>query len=100
MRGKARPVKIRPGEAPQHNAASRRCQPRDNVGGKGGSERAILFVAMGPENFVQGAARQPAARQGPVDRGDPKRHHAVRRRRRPLDPPNLFAKRQQRIAGH
>jgi hypothetical protein len=66
-------------------------EPRDNARGKRGGECSVLLVAAGADDFVQGAARQPAARQGPVDRGDAKRRDAMRRRRRPFDPPDPFA---------
>ena len=67
---------------------------------KRGGERAVLLVAARAQDLVQGAPRQPAARQGPVDRGDAERQHPVLRRRRPLDPPDPLAKRRQGVAFH
>jgi hypothetical protein len=62
------------------------------VGGKGGGERAVLLVAALSQDFVQGAPREPAARQCLVDRGNAKGQDPIRRRRQPLDPPDAFAK--------
>ncbi len=90
--GEAEAVKIRSLQTPRHNAIGGRGEPADDAGGKGGGERAVLLVAAPADNFVQGAAHQPAARQHAVDRGDPERHHPVLHRRRPLDPPHPFAK--------
>ena len=70
------------------------------AGGKGGRECPILLVAASAEDFVQGAARKTATRQDPIDRGESKRHHPVRRRCRPLDLPDPFAECQQKIARH
>ena len=67
-------------------------EPAEDAGGEGGGKRAILLVAAHAEDLVHGAAREPAARQGPVDRGDAERQHPMHRRCRPLDPPNPFAK--------
>jgi hypothetical protein len=61
------------------------------VSGKGGGERAVFFVAIRPEDLMQGPARQPAARQCPVDRRDTKGQHSMRYRRRPLDPSHALA---------
>jgi hypothetical protein len=60
------------------------------VSGKSGGERAILLVAAYPQDLVQGAPREPAARQCPVDRHNTKRQHSMRHRRRPLDPPDAL----------
>ena len=98
MRGKTGTVKIRLAEAPQHDAVL--IETREDAGGEGGGERAILFVAACPEDFVHGAACQPAARQGPIDRGDAKRQHPMYCRCRPLDAPNPFAQHRQKIASH
>jgi hypothetical protein len=98
MRCKTGPVKVRLSEAPQHDAVrniSGSPEPRDGTGGEGGGEGAVFIVAARPENFMQGTARQAAARQCPVDRGDPKRQYAMCRRRRPLNPPNLFTQHRQ-----
>ncbi len=62
----------------------------EDVSGKGGGERAILLVAAYPQDLVQGAPREPAARQCPVDRRDTKGQHSMRHRRRPLDPPDAL----------
>ena len=62
----------------------------ENVSCKGGGERAILLVAAYSQDFVQGAPREPAARQCPVDRRDAKRQNSMRHRRRPLDPPDAL----------
>ncbi len=100
MRGETGPIKVRPGEAPQHDAFRRWNKSSDNDGGEGGSERAVFLVAARSEDFMQGAACQPAARQHPVDCGEAKGQYAVRRRRRPLDPPNAFAQQRQKIVRH
>jgi hypothetical protein len=60
------------------------------LSGKSGGERAILLVAVYPQDLVQGAPREPAARQCPVDRRDTKGQHSMRHRRRPLDPPDAL----------
>jgi hypothetical protein len=96
--GKAGPVNIRPRQAPQHDPILP--EPCQDAGGESGGERAILLVAAHSQDLVQGAARQPAARQGPVDRSDAKGRHPMRRRRRPLDPPNPLAQCCQNLAGH
>jgi hypothetical protein len=57
---------------------------------KGSGERAVLLVAACPQDLVQGAPREPAARQCPVDRRDTKGQHSMRHRRRPLDPPDTL----------
>jgi hypothetical protein len=57
---------------------------------KGSGERAILLVTACPQDLVHGAPGEPAARQCPVDRRDPKGQHSMRHRRRPLDPPDAF----------
>jgi hypothetical protein len=62
----------------------------ENVSGKSGGKRAILLVAAGSQDFVQGASREPAVRQYPVDRRDTKGQHSMRHRRRPLDPPDAL----------
>jgi hypothetical protein len=98
--GQAGTVKIRLGRAPQPDPVRRRYQPRDNAGGKSSGERAILLVTIGAEDFVQDAAREPAPRQSPIDRGDPKRQHAMHCCGRLLDPPNPFAKRRQEVVWH
>jgi hypothetical protein len=74
----------------------------DDAGGKGGGERAILLVAVHPEDLVQGAPCQPAARQYPIDRGDAERHYPMRCRRRPLDPPDPLTQRREKgsLLGH
>jgi len=61
------------------------------AGGKGGGERAILLVAVHPQDLVQGAPREPAARQHSVDRGDAERQYPMGWRRRPLDPSDMLA---------
>ena len=60
------------------------------MSGKSGGERAILLVAAYPQDLVQGAPREPAARQYPVDRRDTKGQHSMRHRWRPLDPPDAL----------
>jgi len=62
------------------------------VGGKGGGERAIFFVAAGSQDLVHGAPCESAARQSPVDRRNTERQNPMRRRRRPLDPPDALTK--------
>jgi hypothetical protein len=68
----------------------------EDAGGKGGGERAILLVAVCPEDLVQGAPRQPAARQNSVDRGDAERNYPMGCRRRPLDPPDMLTQRREK----
>jgi hypothetical protein len=51
------------------------------VSGKSGGESAIFFVSAYSQDLVQGAQREPAARQYPVDRPDTKRQHSMRHRR-------------------
>jgi hypothetical protein len=53
---------------------------------KGGGERAILLVAAYSQDLVQGASREPAAWQCPVNRSDTKGQYSMCHRRRPLDP--------------
>jgi hypothetical protein len=89
--GEARPVKIRAGQTPQHDTIRGPGEPSEDVGGKGGSERAILLVATSSEDFVQGAPREPAARQCPIDCRDAKRQDTMRPCRWPFDPPDAFA---------
>jgi len=62
----------------------------EDTGGKGGGERAILLVAARPQDLVQGASRESAARQHPIDRGDAKRQYPTDCRRRPLDSPDML----------
>ena len=92
MRGEARPVEIRARQAPQHQPISNLGKTSEDVGGKGGGERAVLLVAAHSQDFVQGASREPAARQSPVDRCDTKRQNPLRHCRRSLDPSDAFAK--------
>ena len=66
MGGKSWPVEIRARQAPQHDAVL--FEPAEDGRGKGGSERAIFLIAACSEDFVQGASREAAARQYPVDR--------------------------------
>ena len=70
MSGEARPIESRAGKAPQHHAIARGDEPSKNAGGKGGSERPVLLVTSGAQEFVQGAPRKTAARQGTIDRRD------------------------------
>ena len=77
MRLKTRPVKVWARQAPQHHPR----EPSENAGGKGGGERAIFFVSAYSQDLVQGAQREPAARQYPVDRPETKRQHSMRHRR-------------------
>jgi hypothetical protein len=62
------------------------------VSGKSGGEGAILLVAAYSQDLVQGAPRESAARQCPIDRRDTKGQHSMRHRRRPLDPPDALTK--------
>ena len=61
VRCPARAIKIRQGEALQHNAV---CQGEicDNSAGKGGGERAVFLVAIHAEDFVQGARTRARSR--------------------------------------
>jgi hypothetical protein len=43
---------------------------------------------------MQGTAREPASRQSPIDRVEPKRLNAVPDRCRLFDPPHPFAQRR------
>lgn len=52
LRGKARPVKIRAGQAPQHHTIRGPGKPSEDVGGKNGGERPVLLVAAHSEDFV------------------------------------------------
>ncbi len=72
----------------------------EDAGGEGGGKRTILFITAHSNELVHGAAREPAARQCPVDGGDAERQHPMHRRCRPLDAPNSFTKRWKKIAGH
>ena len=88
VREEAGAVQIRPSEAPQHRSAP---EPGEDAGGKTGRSGAIFFVAAGAEDFVHGADRKPAIRQGLVDRGRPERQYAMPRR--PFELPDARAKR-------
>ena len=104
MGGEAGPIEIRTGKTPQHHAVPRRAplghKPSEDAGGKGGSHRAVLLITARSEDLVQSAPREPAVRQHPIDRGDSERQHPMHRRCRPLDPPNPFTKRQDKIVRH
>jgi len=91
MSGEARPIEIRAGKAPQHHAIARGDEPSKNAGGKGGSERPVLLVAAGAQEFMQGTPRKTAARQGLIDRRNAKRRDPMGRGCRPLDPPDALA---------
>ena len=86
MRREARPVKVWTRQAPQHHPR----EPAEDVSGKSGGERAILFVAAYPQDLMQGAPREPAARLYPIDRRDTKGQHSMRHRWRSLDPPDAL----------
>jgi hypothetical protein len=60
------------------------------VRGKGSGERAVLLVAAKPLDLVQRAPCEPAIRQNPVDLVDAEGQDPMRRRCRPLDPPDPF----------
>jgi len=86
VRSKSWPVKIRASKAPQHQAPSHSggragVEPPEDGRGKGGGERAIFFIAACSKDFVQGASREAAARQYPVDRRDAERQDPTRRHR-------------------
>jgi len=74
-----------------------RCQCRvrgqagEDAGGKAGRGGGVFLVAALAEDLVHGAERQPAARQGAVDRHDIERQDAMARR--PLDPADLITER-------
>jgi hypothetical protein len=101
VRGEAGPVEVRAGETPQYDAVLRRAlpgrKPSEDAGGKGGGERAVLFIAAYPEDLVQGPSGEPAARQYPIDRSNAERQDPMDHHRRPLDPPEALA--QLRKAG-
>jgi hypothetical protein len=67
-------------------------EPPEDGRSKGGGERTILFIAACSKDFVQGASREAAARQYPVDRRDADRQGSMRRRHWPLDPPDALTK--------
>ena len=109
MHREARPVKVWARQAPQHHAPTPALprvhgggrDPRsgrvgagtkasENVSCKSSGERAILLVAAYPQDLVQGAPRETAARQCPVNRRDTKGQHSMRHCRRPLDPPDVL----------
>jgi hypothetical protein len=85
MRGKTRPVKIAPLQAPQHESAPK---APDNAGDKPGGSRAILLIGPGAEDFVHRAQGHPALRQRPVKRCDSKWQHPVTPGIRPFEPAN------------
>jgi len=60
-------------------------KPTEDAGCEGRGDRAILLVAVRPEDLVQGPPREPAARQYPVDRGSAERQDPMDCKRRPLD---------------
>ena len=62
------------------------------MGGKGGGERPILFVATPSQDFVQCTSGEPTSRQSSVDRRDAEGQDPMRRRRWPLDQPNALMK--------
>lgn len=64
--------------------------PQDQ-GCKGSSERAVLLVAARSQDFVQGASRETAAGQSPIDRFYAEGQDPVCRRGGLLDPPNAPA---------
>ena len=68
MRSETAPVEVRASKAPQHQPISHLYQPPKEGCGKGGGERAILFIAPCSKDFVQGASHEAAAWQCPVDR--------------------------------
>ena len=84
MDGETRPIEIPARLTPQHKALTRRGEPSDNIGDKGGGESAVLLVAAEAKNFVQGAKRKPTTRQCSIDCRNAERQDA-RRRRRALD---------------
>ncbi len=51
-------------------------QAREQSGGEGGGDGAVLLVGPRPDDLVQRAERQPAAGQGRIDGGQPERHDA------------------------
>jgi hypothetical protein len=97
---KAGSVQVWARQTPQHDAVSRRCEPSEDASDEGGDECAIFLVAAHSPDLVQSAAREPAARQGPIDRGKSKGCHPMHRCCRPLDPPNLLAQHYEKLAGH
>jgi len=66
MGGKPGPVEIWAGETPQDHAVPGRYETPEDAGHESGGECAILLVAACPQDLVQGAPREPAARQCPV----------------------------------
>jgi len=91
MDGETRPIEIPARLTPQHKALTRRGEPSDNIGDKGGGESAVLLVAAEAKNFVQGAKRKPTTRQCSIDCRNAERQDALRRRRCALDMPDALA---------
>lgn len=83
MSGEPRPVEIAVLQAPQDEPAG---DSPDDPGDKSRSSGGVFLIGAGTEDFMQGAERQTAPRQGAVDRGDAERQHPVAPRIRPLDP--------------
>jgi hypothetical protein len=72
-------------------------KPSEDRRNKGGGKRAVLLVAACPQDFVQGASREAAARQCPVDRCNSKGQDPMCSRCRPLYPPDTLAKLCEKI---
>jgi hypothetical protein len=70
-----------------------RAEPRQDAGGEPGSGGAVFLVAGGTDDLMQGPERQPAARQGRIDRVCPERQHTMPRRL--FQTPDMVAERGQ-----
>jgi hypothetical protein len=70
-----------------------RAEPRQYPGGEPGRGGGVFLITAGADDLVQGAERQPTARQGRVDRRRAERQHAMPRRL--FEPPDAVAERGQ-----
>ena len=86
VREKARPIQIRPLQAPQYGP---RTEAGEEAGDKAASGGAVLFVAASAEEFVHRAQGETAARQSIVDQRDTERQDAAAYRL--LDVPDALA---------
>lgn len=83
MLGQPRSVQIAAFQDPQHEALAK---PPGDASGKPRRGGGVFLVGAGAMKFMDGAKRQPAARQDAIDRRDSKRQHPVPQRARPFDP--------------
>src|SRR3546814_20524868 len=88
--GEGRRDQVGLGNAPEYLAGDARGDAGSEKGGGGRFGRALRAAG----HFVEGAERQPATGQAPVDRVEPKRQSARRTPFSPLDPGNPGADRK------